>query len=252
MICLLKRLFHFLPLSLLASCGSSFPDSSTTLQHAAIRLRESTEPSILFVGNSFSREVPHEFSTIAELNGKRIRVGGATQNGWTLARHAQHEATLHTIRTGSWDVVILQEFSSLPSTSALIRRARMTPALSALVHEVRNSGAIPMLMQTWGYQAGDPEHPDDDFVAMTARLRQGTQAEAARLRIPVIHVGDAWAQHRMEGRAGELFQEDGRHPTLTGNRTTALACYQALFPNSPVDGSTAGSLSHAKHIPGTH
>jgi len=216
-------------LPLLVNCAGMRDPSAPALPAARHKLGSSPQPSVLFVGNSFSQDVPPEFARIATERGRQVRTDKSTTGGWTLAQHAGCRGTLEKIRSGNWDVVILQEQSLMPARSHWVRRFQMRPALAKLASEVRAAGAVPLLMQTWGYRNGDPSQTNDDFHKMTERLRQGTRTEAARVKLDVVPVGDVWQNEVGQGRADELFDGDGYHPTRIGNQTTAQAVFDALF-----------------------
>lgn len=186
------------------------------------RIRLHPEPSILFVGNSYSFGVPAALKQVAAEHGKTLRIGHSTHSGWTLAKHSTHEPTLRKIRNGNWDIVVLQEFSLTPAKPALLRNHAMFPPLLTLAEEARRAGAIPVLYQTWGRR--------DRFHTMNPQVRQGYQAASrAAGNLVIIPVGDSWEREFNAGRGNELFMEDGSHPTTTGNRLTAVAFYNALF-----------------------
>ena len=196
----------------------------------ADRVRGTPEPAILFVGNSYSFGVPKAFSQLAAARGKKVRVGHSTSSGWSLAIHAENAGTLRKIRDGKWDIVVLQEHSEIPAMSARKRAAAMFPPLRQLVTGVRRTGAIPVLYQTWGRRDGEKRVWRDDFHAMNSRLRDGYQAAARNAGgLVVVPVGDAWEREISAGRGGELFMEDGSHPTQQGNELTAAAFYEAFF-----------------------
>jgi hypothetical protein len=228
---LIARCAPLVILPLLVNCGTRLDSTPPSLSAAQQKIKNSPQPAVLFVGNSFSQNVPPEFARIAAAHGTPVRTDKATANGWTLARHALCPETLHKIRSGKWDVVVLQEQSRMPARSIWIRRVKMRPALAQLAHEARSAGAVPLLMQTWGYSKGDPSRARDDFHKMTARLRKGTHEEAAHAKLPVIPVGDAWQREVEQGRSQALFHADGWHPSTTGNKTTARTLYEMLFPN---------------------
>jgi hypothetical protein len=219
-------------LPFLMNCGSMPESSPANLSAVQQRLRVSQKPAVLFVGNSFSQGVPKEFERIAAKHGTIVRTQGVTNDGWTLSLHAKFPDTLETIRTGTWDVVVLQEQSQLPSRSGWMRRIKMRPSLTKLADAVRYSGALPVLMQTWGYRNGDVKHSGDDFHRMTSRLRTGIHEEATLAQLPVIPVGDVWQRKVTQGAADALFHPDGKHPSRTGNQTTARVVYEMLFPPS--------------------
>jgi hypothetical protein len=186
--------------------------------------------AVLFVGNSYSFGVPKAFAKLAKDHGKSVRVGHATYGGWTLKRHAANEPTLRKIREGRWDVVVLQEQSEIPAWSSRKRDTAMFPPLRTLVTEVRKTGAVPVLYQTWGRRDGAKGHLGDDFHAMSARLRSGYQAAAQNAGgLLVIPVGDAWEKEFSAGQGPNLYMDDGSHPSTLGNELTAKVFYQAFF-----------------------
>ena len=196
----------------------------------AERVRATPELAVLFVGNSYSFGVPRAFSQLAAACGKKVRVGHWTYSGWSLAVHAENTGTLRKIREGKWDIVVLQEHSEIPALPARMRATAMFPPLRLLVTEVRQHGAIPLLYQTWGRRDGEKGIWRDDFHAMNSRLRDGYQAAARNAGgVVVVPVGDAWEREISAGRGGELFMEDGSHPTQQGNELTAAAFYEAFF-----------------------
>lgn len=209
-----------------------------TTTHTSVRRQMASHPpapqepsSVLFIGNSYSFDVPQTLRRIAARHGKKIRVDQVTYGGWSLAQHTQNKETLRKIREGSWDVVVIQEQSRIPSLPD-VRTHAMFPHVRALADEARAHGAVPMLYQTWGYRDGDPNHlPADDFTAMTRRLRDGYQAAAADAGgLTIIPAGDAWEREIAANKDARLFQADGSHPTSRGNRLTAQTIFETLFP----------------------
>ncbi|MEO7097928.1 MAG: SGNH/GDSL hydrolase family protein [Luteolibacter sp.] len=199
-------------------------------QELAGRVRKKPELSVLFVGNSYSFGVPKAFSKLAAEHGKTVRVGHSTNSGWSLKIHAENNGTLKKIREGKWDIVVLQEHSEIPAMSAGKRAVAMFPPLRTLVTEVRQSGAIPVLYQTWGRRDGENGVWRDDFHAMSARLRVGYQAASKNAGgLVVVPVGDVWEREISAGRGDGLFMPDGSHPTSQGNALTAEAFYEAFF-----------------------
>lgn len=215
----------------LATTGAEPEKIQDPLQTLQSRIREKREPAILFVGNSYSFGVPKALRKLAGQRGKRLRLEQASTGGWTLARHAGNEETLRKIREGGWDVVVFQEQSRIPSLPEPQRHAAMTQPLRKLVKTARNSGAIPVLYQTWGYRNGDSKRAGDDFHAMTRRLREGYREAAKKAgNLVVIPIGDAWEREVRAGKAEKLFMPDGSHPTPDGNALTAKVFFETIFP----------------------
>ncbi len=195
----------------------------------AERVQSRRKLSVLFVGNSYSFGVPKAFSKLAAERGRPVRTGHSTYGSWTLARHADHAATLEKIRNG-WDIVVIQEQSRIPSLPPAKRDAAMFPPVRTLVTEARQQGAVPLLYQTWGRRDGDEFVAGDDFHAMTARLRNGYQAAAqASGGVAVAPVGDAWEKEFHAGRGAALFHDDGSHPSAAGDQLTARVFCEVLF-----------------------
>jgi hypothetical protein len=186
--------------------------------------------AILFVGNSYSFGVPRAFKKIAMVYGKAVKVGQCTHSGWSLQQHASDVETLQEIRTGRWDIVVLQEHSVIPSLPASECASRMFPPLRDLVREARKSGSIPLLYQTWGRRKGDAHRWRDDFYQMNERLRVGYQVAAKNAGgLLIVPVGDVWEREVRAGRGDMLFVDDGSHPSQQGNVLTAGVFYQAIY-----------------------
>ena len=215
----------------ISACATRAPQpASPGRAELSARIRAKPDLAVLFVGNSYSFGVPKAFSKCAAGQGRKVRVGHATYGGWTLRKHAGNEATLRKIRDGRWDIIAIQEQSEIPAMAAGKRAAAMFPPLRQLVQEARQQGAVPVLYQTWGRRDGDPKLRNDDFHAMTARLRAGYQAAAANAGdLVVVPVGDAWEREISAGRGGGLFMEDGSHPTPRGDELTAETFFAAFF-----------------------
>lgn len=215
----------------LTGMSACAPSQVPDMTEARERLARSGPAAVLFIGNSFSWGIPRELDELLRERNIAMRHEVVAHGGWWLAQHAKDEKTMARIREGKWDVVVLQEQSRLLSLTAPERLMHTAPGLEKLVKEIRTAGAVPVLVQTWGYRNGDPGKKGDTFEAMTQRLLEGTRSEAARAGIAVIEAGEAWAREIAKGRAGELFQKDAKHPTRLGNRTTAAACLDAWFPH---------------------
>jgi hypothetical protein len=199
------------------------------------QIRNKRETAVLFVGNSYSFGAPKAFRKLAELKGKKVRVDQVTTGGWTLAKHAKNDATLQKIREGRWDIVVFQEQSRIPSLPTPQRTLAMNGPLKKLVATARETGAVPVLYQTWGYRDGDRKHKGDDFHAMTQRVREGYRTAALKADdLAVIPVGDAWQREVKAGRGDKLFMPDGSHPTNAGNALTAKVFYEMFFPSREV------------------
>jgi hypothetical protein len=218
------------------------PIGANPAKHAlADRLNRVETPAVLFVGNSYSFGLPRALAEVAAERGKKLRVGHSTYGGWTLERHAKHDATLRKIRDGRWDVVVIQEQSQIPAMSPKVYAEKMFPAMLSLAAYASESGASPVLYQTWGRRDGDAKPRGDTFHAMNRRLRNGYNAAAQHAGgLVVVPVGDAWESEVSKGRGSSLFLNDGSHPSAVGVRLNAEVFYQTLF-NSEAETSSQSS-----------
>ncbi len=198
------------------------------------RLEQGDPARILFVGNSYSFQVPKAFAKLATSEGKKVVVEQVTKGGWTLAKHAKAEATLTKIREGRWDVVVLQEQSQTPAFSKSQRAQTMIPAAKALGAEIRKAGAIPVMFVTWGRRDGDKQNgtafPNDTMEAMQERLSTGYReaAEAAGGAV-LVPVGPTWRKAKKAGKLDGLFSKDGSHPAKDGVYLSASVFYVTFY-----------------------
>ncbi|QQL45682.1 SGNH/GDSL hydrolase family protein [Sulfuriroseicoccus oceanibius] len=202
---------------------------------------------VLFVGNSYSFEVPKAFARVAKREGHGLEVSQVTKGGQRLSGHAADENLKQQIAEGGWDVVVLQEQSQLPSFPAGQVDAQCVPAVRQLVATIRDAGAVPVLFQTWGRRDGDRQNRgDDDFLKMNQRLAAGYARMAASVdpALYVVPVGDAWAAVMAGGNGGALYQRDGSHPSMAGVELAAATIYAALYYDKP----EAGSLSQTEGV----
>lgn len=230
---ILLTLLLFSPLSLAAQ-------EATQKAHRELvdRVKSSTPLRVLFVGNSYSFNIPKAFETLANSEGEKVEVEQVTKGGWTLEKHAKAEATLEKIAKGKWDVVVLQEQSQMPAFPEDQRRNLMDPAAKSLADAIRKAGAIPVFFQTWGWRDGDTQnaktYPGDTFEAMQKRLISGYRnAAKAAGNAHVIPVGEIWAKVRASRDGDSLYAKDGSHPAAAGNQLGAAVFYAALFDKRP-------------------
>jgi hypothetical protein len=205
------------------------------------RLRAAKEPAVLFVGNSYSFDVPRVFQQLAAAEGRSVRIEQVTIGGRSLAGHVEDPKTLEKIRTGNWDAVVIQEQSLIPSFPAGQRDEMMIPPATKLATLVREAGAVPVLYQTWARRDGDHDNaavfPDDTFAAMHKRLSDGFAAmHQAVPGMVTVDVGNGWAELAQKGKAAELYAADGSHPSGEGTYLAAAVFFVTLFDEDVTHG----------------
>lgn len=177
---------------------------------------------VLFIGNSYTyfNDLPGLLSSFAAANGLEIATESVTEGGMTLLGHIRSGEAISRIRSGGWDVVVLQEQSTRP----LHAPGLMDAAAQDLADEIKRIGARPALYLTWARR----DHPEDQSV-LDAAYRQCAQVTGATL----VPVGLCWQRARDERPSMDLYEEDGSHPGPMGTYLAACAFYAVLAGRSP-------------------
>lgn len=211
-------------------------DAMARCSHPALiqRVRQAEVLRVLFVGNSYSFQIPKVFENLARAEGRKIEVGQVTKGGWTLAKHAAAQATLDRIAQGRWDVVVLQEQSQIPAFADGQRSRQMDAAAKKLADAAREAKAIPVFFLTWGRRDGDLQNakafPNDSYAAMQKRLVAGYQKAASQAGgAHVVPVGEVWSVLRRAKQDDGLYAKDGSHPAKRGNYLGACVFYTAFY-----------------------
>lgn len=192
------------------------------------------ETRVLFIGNSYTfvNDLPNVFANIAYADDLDAQVGMTAPGGYTLDKHAKSEETLKAIKDQSWDFVVLQEQSVIPSIEER-RLDSMYPSVRFLNQEIRRNNAQSVLYMTWGRRRGLPDQGFPDFESMQNNLEEGYMGIAQELDLIVAPVGIAW-KHAIDNNPElDLWSEDGSHPNLKGTYLTACVFYSVIFQKSP-------------------
>lgn len=181
---------------------------------------------VLFVGNSFTyynnslhnhyRELVAAASPSQDYAGI---VRSLTISGGYLPEHAGLPAL---VASESWDVVVLQGYSTGPIGTETASPFR--DAAREFVGVIRDSGARPAFFMTWAYM-GKPE--------MMALLDQAYTNIGRELDAQVVPVGLAFERVTLERPDLKLRIADRKHPTLAGTYLAACTFYAALRGESP-------------------
>jgi len=245
------RLRLFIVLAVLAllplGCsGSSNPCSGSAASPRCTR--------VLFVGNSYTyvNNLPNVFAGLAASGGHQVATGMLATGGATLADHVRDPATATTLTSTSWNAVVLQEQSEIPSSGTLWQ-SQMYPAAAQLVGMVRQAGAVPILFLTWAHREGWPETGLLDYRSMQEAIDGGYLAVARRQDVSTAPVGLAWSALLGRTPQADLWQDDGSHPTLEGTYLAACVFYATIFGQSPrgltyLDGLSDDTAAEAQEV----
>jgi len=205
------------------------------------RVQSSDHLKVLFIGNSYNFDIPKAFEKIAKDKGKKITVDQVTRGGWTLKKHANSAKVLEKIQQGTYDIVVLQEQSLIPSFPEAQRASMMDAPAKKLVKLIKQSGATPVFFQTWGRRDGDKQNsavfPNDTFAAMQKRLTLGYANTAEHVGgAHIIPVGEILGKVMLKQKQAALnfYQNDGSHPSKVGVTFGASIIYSSLY-NEPSD-----------------
>jgi len=205
--------------------------------------------NVLFLGNSYtySNDLPSMFVDLSLSGGRMVVVDSNAPGGYTLEQHTTNQVTLDKISRGTWDYVVLQEQSQVPTIdywryNSMYPSARILDSLITL-----HDGATAFFMtwgrkyggqQTWGGYSSpvfvDLFHMQDSLSSAYAQISN----ELSALLSPV---GNAWATAVRMDSTVDLWQSDNSHPTLRGSYLAACVFYGVFFDESPMGLSyTAG------------
>jgi len=178
---------------------------------------------ILFVGNSFTarNNLPGLLSGLAgargiELEYKLIQAGGAS-----LRQHLNAGQALDAIATGGFEVVVLQEQSTLPIKSP----ARFREGARDFDAAIKEAGARTALYLTWARRNA----PESQQALTFAYV-----ASAAELGAALVPVGPVWERFLSLHDQPVLHDKDNSHPALPGSYLAACVFLIALLEQDPV------------------
>ena len=214
------------PLLLLASSDFGWACEAEAL--AIPHLLPADQPArILLVGNShiFMNDLPWMLQQLAESAGIDCVCGDSSWGGYDLERHAANEETLSLIEEGNWDIVILQERTSLP----LSQWATSTqPAVIALDAAISSVDARTLLLMMWVPYSATGEDGSQQEIARTVI------ETAARIDAPVAPIGLAWEALQDAYPEIVLWRSDRIHATEAGTYLMACVLFSTLWGHSPL------------------
>jgi hypothetical protein len=183
------------------------------------------ELKVLFVGNSYTYgyNLPHIVSIISAETSTKLITRKSTIGGASLKEHWRGRRELETkkmIAEGSFDIVVLQDFSMLA-----IQAPDTTLKYVKLFSEYNSSyGAQTYLFNTWAREKV-PQYQDeiDELYGQAAR-------ENGAVRVPV---GAAWALAQDLRPMVDLYTSDGSHPNELGTMLTASVFVRVICEELP-------------------
>jgi hypothetical protein len=171
-------------------------------------------------------------------------VGRCLHDGFRLKDHWEKGDVLRALGEGKWEVVVLQEQSTIPSFDHQRRAPLMDTYARRLHEEVLRANARTLFYQTWGYRDGDRQNrPGDTYAAMQDRLERSYREVARELDVAVVPVAEAWRIAHQRSPGLDLWAPDGRHPSRAGTYLAACTFYGVLYEKPPVGNPYTAGLS---------
>jgi hypothetical protein len=178
---------------------------------------------ILFVGNSFTarNNLPGLLTGLAgargiDLEHRLIQAGGAS-----LRQHLNGGKALDAVATGGFEVVVLQEQSTLPIKSP----ARFQDSARDFDAAIKDAGARTALYMTWARR-----NAPDTQQALTSAYA----GSAVELGATLVPVGVVWERFLATHDQPVLHDDDNSHPALAGSYLAACVFLIALLEADPV------------------
>ena len=195
---------------------------------------------VLFIGNSYTHynNMPKILEEMAKSKGMNVDIQMDAKSNHTFEMHAQRPELYQSIKKNKWDYVVIQGFSrELAQDTAAIDSLSL-PYIKQILDSVyaNNSCTNVFMYQTWAYQNGfqqDSLPINWDYQTMSDRVHYGYNYVADKFNLAVVPVGKAWEAICTNYPEIKLYQEDLRHPTVTGSYLTAACFYAALFRSQP-------------------
>ena len=181
--------------------------------------------NILFVGNSYTHfsNMPHLVSLISDSTDTKLITSKSVAGGVRLSQHWRGEKGLKTverIKSGNFDIVVLQE-QSMGTIEQADSFSIYAQKLSSLIE---GNGAKPCLYETWAREKV-PQYQEN----ITWEYHRAAKDNDAIL----AKVGEAWKLARKLRPGMPLFAPDGSHPSDLGAFLTACVFVATLTGEVP-------------------
>jgi hypothetical protein len=210
---------------------------------------------VLFIGNSYTgvNNLPSLFQQCANSTNISTYVLSSNPGGYTFNQHLTNVTTTGYIQQGSWDFVVLQEQSQMPSFPLSQVETDCFPYAARLNDSIVKYSPCSetVFYQTWGRQNGDASNcpnwpPVCTYEGMDSLLRLRYQMMADANDALVSPVGACWRYIRNNYPNFNLYNADQSHPSLFGSYVAALSFYSTIFRLSPDAVTFTAGLSNAE------
>ncbi|MBK7129810.1 MAG: T9SS type A sorting domain-containing protein [Crocinitomicaceae bacterium] len=197
---------------------------------------------VCFIGNSYTatNDLPSMVSSLANADGNTLVKDENAPGGYTFELHSTNATSLSKISSNTWDYVVLQEQSQLPSFPWTQVTTDVLPFATILCDSIRSANpcAIPLFFDTWGRQFGDDQWDSiDTFTEMNQRLYNAYEYMADDNSGMLAPIGIAFEHINNDIAAvvpfASLYSGDGSHPSTYGTYLAACIFYETIFGVDP-------------------
>tara|TARA_B100000508_G_C11458650_1_gene278054 strand:+ start:423 stop:1973 length:1551 start_codon:yes stop_codon:yes gene_type:complete len=211
-----------------------------------------TTKKVLFLGNSYTyvNDLPKMVADLAKSLGDTVIYSSITPGGQRLSGHAGSSATYTRFKQNTWDYIVLQDQSQLPSFPISQVRKDVFPYAKQLCDSIHAlpGCAKPVFFMTWGRENGDQQNckfysPLCTYEGMQLELRKNYLTMANTNNAFASPVGMVWRDVRKRWPTIDLYNPDGSHPAKQGSYVAACTFYAVFFGKSPVGASYKAGLA---------
>ena len=208
---------------------------------------------VLCIGNSYTMGTRGMLGQLAKLNPDMIHFEYEVRGGMTLKRHLENPKLIERIKSGNFDIVVLQEQSQVPSLGGNFQKEFFNAAKELDKH-IKAAGGKTAFFVTWGHRDGDKrnKHINPTYEAMQKNLIKGYEECITKLKPIRIPIGPIWAEVKKsdEDCWRKLYSGDGRHPGKWGAYANSLAFFSVLLkkPLSELNTEIKDKKADPKHL----
>jgi len=197
---------------------------------------------VLFIGNSYTyvQNMPEILRQMAVAKGHKLEIEMEVSGGKNFRFHWENGRAAEKIRTGNFDIVVLQDQSFEP----VMDPESMMEYGKLLAAEADRAGAQKILYLTMAYRdkvkwmQGDSDEAKRGAALLPQMLDRLTLSYSRLARLTeskVAPVGIAWKKAYETIPGIKLHRADNSHPSAVGAYLTALVFYSTIFDEPPVD-----------------
>ena len=218
---------------------------------------------VCFLGNSYTyvNNLPALIDSVANHDGRDLIKDQNTPGGHSLDAHSTNATSLAKISSNTWDYVVLQDQSQLPSFPYSQTSVSVYPKAEILCDSIRsaNECAVPLFYNTWGREIGDSQWDSiNTFSKMNNRLfiAYDYMAESNSGKLSPVGIGfrQVYDDASTIVTNGDLYSSDGSHPSMFGSYLAACIFYNVIFETTSVgntylpSGVSSGQAAYLQNV----